>query len=134
MREEENSRNTSNFKILLAEDNELNQRLTKLLLEEMKFDCDVAENGKVALEMLKKNKYDLLLLDMQMPVMDGEETLEHIRKDKILKKLYVIAMTAHAMKGDAEKYIDLGCNGYMSKPINKDKLEGMVNMVFNKSN
>ncbi len=134
MREKENSGNTLNFKILLAEDNELNQRLTKLLLEEMQFECDVAENGKVALEMLKKNKYNLLLLDMQMPIMDGEETIEHIRKDNILKNLYVIAMTAHAMKGDAEKYIDLGCNGCMSKPIDKDKLEGMLNMVFKKLN
>ncbi|MEW5818523.1 MAG: response regulator, partial [Spirochaetota bacterium] len=118
---------TSGFKILVAEDNEINKKLIKTFIDSMGLVCDVAENGKVTLEMLKKNKYDLLFLDMQMPVMDGEDTIKAIRGDTNLKGLHVIALTANAMKGDAEKCINLGCDDYLSKPIDRRLLNEKIN-------
>ncbi len=110
-------------RILVAEDNTMNQMLMRLLLERIGHECTIAENGKVALERLRDGQYDLLLLDMQMPVMDGMETLEAIRKDPVLSGLPVIALTASAMKGDAERFIEAGCDDYLSKPIDRLLLE-----------
>ena len=118
------------FKILLAEDNKMNQRLIEALLDRMDLECRIAANGKIALDMLREERYDLLILDMQMPEMDGMETIRHIRSDEELKDLYVIALTAHAMKGDAEKIINAGCNAYLAKPIEKDKLNEMINSLL----
>ncbi len=118
------------FKILLAEDNKMNQRLIEALLDRMDLECRIAANGKIALDMLREDSYDLLLLDMQMPEMDGMETIRHIRSDEELKDLYVIALTAQAMKGDAEKIINAGCNAYLAKPIEKDKLNEMINSLL----
>ena len=112
----------SDYAILLAEDNEINQRLIKTYLKGTNLQCDIAPNGKIALEKLKNKKYDLLLLDMQMPVLDGEEVIARVRRDEKFTELYVIALTAHAMKGDAEKYINLGCNDYLSKPVDRNLL------------
>jgi len=117
----------SGFTILLAEDNGVNRRLIETFLRNIGLDCDTAENGREAIEMLEDGDYDLLLLDMQMPVMDGEETIGYIRNSKKLKNLYVIALTAHAMKGDAQKYIDLGCDDYLSKPLDRQLLYEKVN-------
>ncbi|MCP5102058.1 MAG: response regulator, partial [bacterium] len=108
------------FKILAAEDNEENRNVLAALLEKMGVDFDFAVNGKIALDKLKRETYDLLFLDMQMPVMAGLETIKHIRADEKQKNLYVIALTAHAIKGDEEKYKEAGCNDYLSKPIDKD--------------
>jgi PAS domain S-box-containing protein len=109
--------------ILVAEDNNLNQELMKLLIGRLGHTCGIAENGKVALDMLKKNCFDLLLLDMQMPVMDGMETIVEIRKDPDIAHIPVIALTASAMKGDAERFLEAGCNDYLAKPIDKNLLE-----------
>jgi PAS domain S-box-containing protein len=110
------------FSILLAEDNQLNQRLITTYLKGMNLSATVVENGRLALEELKRKDYDLLLLDMQMPVMDGEETIQALRNDPDLDGTYVIAITAHAMKGDAERYINMGCDDYLSKPIDRTAL------------
>jgi len=115
------------FKILVAEDNKENQEVVAGLLDALDVDYDFAFNGKIALEKLKAQKYDVLLLDMRMPVMDGLKTLEHIRGDEELKDLYVISLTAHAIKGDAQKYIDAGCDDYVSKPIKKEKFRKKIN-------
>ncbi len=109
--------------ILVVEDQKPNQKLIEIFLKQMKRKCDMAENGKIALEMMRKKNYPIVLLDMHMPVMNGLETIAEIRKDKNLKDSYVIALTADAMKGDAEKYIEAGCNAYLSKPVNKIALE-----------
>ncbi len=114
------------YRILLAEDNKINQMLVKTVLKSMDLECDIAENGRIALDMLAQSQYDLLLLDIQMPVMDGLETIKHIRNDKKLKNLYVIALTANAMAGDAEKYIKAGCDDYLSKPIDRDLFYGKI--------
>lgn len=124
------------YSILLAEDNEINQRLIRTFLKGINLECDVAPNGQIALEELEGRHYDLLLLDMQMPVVDGEELIKRIRNHKRLNNLYVIALTAHAMKGDAERYINLGCNDYLSKPVDRrllyEKIQKHVLNVYNR--
>jgi CheY-like chemotaxis protein/signal transduction histidine kinase len=108
-----------NFNVLVAEDNKENQEVVAVLLDKLGVQYTFADNGKIALEKLGKDKYDLLLLDMQMPVLDGLAVIKQIRQGRNHKDLYVIALTAHALKGDAEKYIDAGCDDYISKPIDK---------------
>jgi len=117
-------------RILVAEDNHLNQRLMANLLSKLGFDCDVVENGQLAIEQLRQQQYLTLLLDMQMPVMDGMETIKYIRNDKELSDLYVIALTAHAMLGDREKFIALGCDEYLSKPIKIDELNYILQSLI----
>ena len=120
----------SDYKILTAEDDQINQQLIEALLEKSNLKSDFAANGRIALDKLGAGAYDLLLLDMQMPVLDGEETIKRIRSDLRIKDLYVIALTAHALKGDKEKYLNLGCNDYLSKPIDtalfKEKIMNAV--------
>jgi len=103
-------------KILLVEDNELNQELAIELLKESGIDVELAENGKVAVEMVKNNTYDGVLMDLQMPVMDGFTATEIIRKHN--ESLPIIAMTANAMVSDKEKVISAGMNAHITKPIN----------------
>ena len=120
----------ANHKILVAEDNKMNQALIKAMLQELDFNCDIAENGKIALDKLNAQHYDLLLLDIQMPVMDGLETIKYIRENKNLSNLYVIALTANALIGDSDKYINAGCNDYISKPIDRYILENKISELF----
>ncbi len=108
------------FTVLVAEDNVENQNLVGVLLKKLRVDYEFADNGKIALQKLDEKDYDLLLLDMQMPVMDGLETIRHLREDEKHKNLHVISVTANAIKGDEEKYINAGCDDYISKPINKE--------------
>jgi len=125
-----NKSETSDFKILMAEDNMMNQLLISDLLQRVNLGVAIAQNGREALDMLSRDKYDLLLLDIQMPVMDGLETIARIRADGDLKNLYVIALTAHAIKGDAEKYIKAGCDDYLAKPIKSAKLYQKIGTVM----
>jgi len=103
-------------RILLVEDNEFNQEVARDLLENSHMDVDIAVNGKEALSMLDE-KYDCVLMDIQMPVMDGYEATRTLRLNKRFKDLPVIAMTANAMVGDQEKCLAAGMNAYISKPI-----------------
>jgi len=133
--EDKNSAETikaNSFNVLVAEDNIENQEVVAILLKKLDVEYDFAENGKIALDKLKKKKYNLLLLDMQMPTMDGLETIKHIRNDEKLKDLYVISITAHAIKGDAEKYIEAGCDDYIAKPINKEIFQKKVRDLLEK--
>ncbi len=128
---DDNTRNyNSKYRILIAEDNKINQALIKAMLNELGFECEITENGKFAIERLKSQQYDLFFLDIQMPVMDGLETIKYIREDNDLKKLYVIALTANALVGDAEKYIEAGCNDYISKPIDREVLKNKIAGIF----
>ncbi|MDR0870810.1 MAG: response regulator [Planctomycetaceae bacterium] len=101
-------------KILLAEDNKVNQMVAKALLQQKGFDLDIANNGKEAVEMTQKNHYDLILMDVQMPEMDG---LEATRRIRVLTDTPIIAMTAHAMSGDRELSLEAGMNDHITKPI-----------------
>ncbi|UCH95047.1 MAG: response regulator [Candidatus Aminicenantes bacterium] len=120
------------FKILVAEDNQENQEVVGGMLDKLQVDYDFAENGKIVLEKLKEKKFDLLLLDMRMPVMDGLETIKRIRDDEKLKDLYVISLTAHAIKGDAQKYKDAGCDDYIAKPIDKEQFRKTISDLIEK--
>jgi CheY-like chemotaxis protein len=108
--------------VLLVEDNEVNQELALEILGDAGMKVDVAVNGLQALEKIKANKYDAVLMDCQMPVMDGFEAAAEIRKDDTLANLPVIAMTANAMAGDREKCIESGMNDHIAKPIDVGQL------------
>ncbi|UCH62877.1 MAG: response regulator [Fidelibacterota bacterium] len=100
----------------LVEDNPDNRLLVKVILEDQ-FDIIEYETGREALDGFKMNKPDLVLLDISLPEMDGPEVLQHMRADENLRGLPVIALTAHAMTGDREKYLAMGFNDYVTKPI-----------------
>lgn len=108
--------------VLLVEDNQFNQKLIEHLLTGDGYQLTVVGNGQEALEVLDQQKFDIVLMDMQMPVMDGYEATRRIRNIEEFKKLPVIALTAHAMKGDCEKCLSVGCNDYLAKPVKKDML------------
>ena len=112
-------------KILIAEDNPMNQRLVKHLMKTWNFNFDLVFNGSQALEALKKQNYDLVLMDIQMPEMDGYTSTGHIRNE-LRSKIPIIAMTAHAMEGERDKCIKAGMNDYVSKPINEEMLFQMI--------
>ncbi|MDH5353852.1 MAG: response regulator [Gammaproteobacteria bacterium] len=106
--------------VLLVEDNEINQELVVELLSSNGIMVETASNGQEALDILRTSKFDLVLMDCQMPVMDGYEATRQIRLQKDLNDLPIIAMTANAMKGDREKALSTGMNDYIAKPINPD--------------
>ncbi|MBC2696386.1 MAG: response regulator, partial [Desulfobacteraceae bacterium] len=110
------------IRILMAEDNPTNQEIALAILEGAGIVVEIANNGKKAVEALQKSHFDAVLMDIQMPEMDGYEATRMIRKDSKFKSLPIIAMTAHAMKGDEEKCLKAGMDGYVSKPISQDRL------------
>lgn len=112
------------LRVLLVEDNAVNQKLACLLLKKMKHRVTVAANGRAALQILKKKPFDLILMDIQMPVMGGLEATAVIRKDeeKTGRHIPIIAMTAHTMAGDRERTLQAGVDGYIAKPIRVDEL------------
>ncbi len=107
-------------KILLVEDNEFNQQVARELLTSAGLKVDVAENGQQALEMLEKQIYDAVLMDVQMPVMDGITATREIRQKDKFKELPVIAMTASVMQKNIQECIDAGMNDHIAKPIEPD--------------
>ena len=104
-------------KILLAEDNKINQMVAKELLKIEGFETTVAENGRIAVELLHSQPFDLVLMDCQMPEMDGFEATRVIRSDKRFSDLPILAMTANAMSGDRELSLKAGMNDHIAKPI-----------------
>jgi PAS domain S-box-containing protein len=112
------------MRLLLVEDNPVNQQLALRLLERMGHAVGLAVNGKQATEMVERDSFDLVLMDIQMPVMGGLEATRIIRtsKNPRVQRLPIVAMTANAMAGDAEKYLEAGMDGYISKPIRKEML------------
>ncbi len=109
-------------RILLVEDNEINQEMATELLRDAGFIVDVAENGQIALDKVRAADYDIVLMDMQMPVMDGLTATGEIRKEGRCKDLPVVAMTANAMEGDRERCIAAGMNDHVAKPIEPEDL------------
>ncbi|MBN1113409.1 MAG: response regulator [Bacteroidales bacterium] len=110
--------------ILLVEDNIINQRIIILSLKNIVRKIDVANNGEEALNLFKKEKYDLILMDLQMPVMDGFVATKRIREIENTNKTHtpIIAVTANALLGDRDKCIDAGMDDYISKPFKIDVL------------
>ncbi len=113
-------------RILVVEDNEINQQVAREVLEIAGVEVQTAWNGKAAVEALKRDVFDAVLMDIQMPEMDGYETTGVIRSDDRFKDLPIIAMTAHAMAGDREKCLKAGMNDHIAKPIDSDDLLAVV--------
>jgi CheY-like chemotaxis protein len=116
------------LRVLLAEDNPVNQRLATRLLEKRGHRVAVAVNGREVLEALEKESFDLVLMDVQMPELDGLEATAAIREREKGSGVHqaVIALTAHAMKGDRERCMAAGMDGYLSKPIRPQELDAIL--------
>lgn len=111
------------YRILIAEDNPINQKVVITLLQKRGHVIDIANNGEEALEKFKEKTYHIILMDVQMPQMDGFTATRHIRAHELENShIPIIAMTAHAMKGDRERCLDVGMDDYLSKPIDKRSL------------
>jgi signal transduction histidine kinase/CheY-like chemotaxis protein len=117
--------NINNKKILLVEDNKANQMFMSLILKKFKLKFDIANDGLEAIEAFEKNQYDLILMDENMPNLNGIEATKRIleiEKEQNLTHTPIIALTANALKGDREKFLEAGMDEYLTKPINKEKL------------
>ena len=114
--------NTKQIKILIAEDVEENRDFLKTVLESPLISVTCVEHGLNALKAMKEKKFDVVFLDIHMPVMDGLQTISHIKANEELKNTPVIALTAQAIIGDKEKYLPYGFDGYITKPINESVL------------
>lgn len=112
--------------ILVVEDNPMNMELTVVLLESWGYKVGQAEDGAQALKEVKGGNYDLILLDMQLPRMDGLEVLEYLKNDLETADIPVVALTAHSMTGDGSKFLEAGCTGYISKPINVPEFRDQI--------
>lgn len=124
----EESKSKSNLKVLVAEDNIINQKVTTALLKKLGYESQVVANGFEVLSILNTVKFDLILMDCQMPDMDGFEATEKIRNSKSpFSNIAIIAMTANAMEGDREKCIAIGMNDYLTKPVSLKDLSITLN-------
>lgn len=124
MTQEINYHSLGKRRILVAEDVELNQYLARHIMESWGFEVDIAVNGREACEKVQRGDYDLILMDIQMPEMDGMEATTQIRgmNDQHIAQIPIIALTANALKGDSEKYMAVGMNDYLSKPFDEARL------------
>ncbi|WP_199243996.1 PAS domain-containing hybrid sensor histidine kinase/response regulator [Bacterioplanes sanyensis] len=116
--------------VLLAEDNPVNQKITLKILEKLGFDAEVAENGDIAINALRQRHFDLVLMDINMPVVDGIEATERIRDLGAPRSLVpILALTANAMMEDQERCLAAGMNGFVAKPIKPDRLADAIAKV-----
>src|SRR6185503_13634017 len=123
-------------RVLIVEDNPINRMLVIKVLEKWGFQTDIAENGQIALDKYSENDYNIILMDLQMPVKDGYETTQDIRALKSAKKdVPIIAMTAHAIKSERERCLAIGMNDFIPKPFNaaelREKLFALLNAELN---
>ncbi len=109
--------NVSSWKVLLVDDEPDNIEVVAESLEYYGMTVQIAENGQVALDALKGFTPDLILLDLSMPVMDGWQTLRHLKVDPTTQSIPALALSAHAILGDKERALDMGFDGYMTKPV-----------------
>jgi len=123
--------NLGKLNILLCEDNILNQKLVKNVIYNFGFELDIAENGEIGIGLLSKNKYDLILMDLQMPVKDGYQTTAYIRNEMNLS-IPIIAMTAHSLVGEQQLCFDVGMDAYVPKPFKQPVLLEAIKTVLTK--
>ncbi len=108
------------MKILIIEDNERNRRLFKLVIDSIGHEIVTAENGEDGIKIARRDRPDLILMDIHLPVMDGLTAFSILRSDENTKDIPVIAVTSHAMKGDREGFLEQGFADYVAKPIDVD--------------
>ena len=114
-----------NLRILIAEDNAMNQLLIKSILDNYGVNSEIVENGEQAITAIRENRYDMVLMDIQMPKMDGINAVKLMRKELNIT-IPVIAMTAHVLPGEREKCIEAGMNDYLSKPLDEEEVITML--------
>lgn len=112
-------------RVLVAEDNPSNQKLASILLQKLGLEVTMVEDGQAAVQKATAEAFDVILMDMQMPVMNGYDATRQLRAAGC--KTPIIALTANAMMGDEEKCISAGCDAYLSKPIDRTKLGELIN-------
>ncbi len=110
----------SDKKILLVEDNPVNRRLAEFLLRSQGYQVRAATTAQEAFDTIKAERPDLILMDVQLPRMDGLEATRKLKEEPNTRDIPVVAVTSYAMKGDREKALAAGCSGYITKPIDKD--------------
>jgi CheY-like chemotaxis protein len=115
--------------VLLAEDNPVNQKLAVKLLERFGCKVRVAENGVEAIRLHSMHHFDLILMDIQMPLMDGLEATRHIRSQSHRPDIPIYACTANALQGDHEQCLESGMNGYVTKPFKTEQLREILDSV-----
>jgi len=127
----ENNRNQNKYNILLAEDDNVNQTVISRVLRKEGYLVEIVSNGKEAVAAHEVNKYDLILMDIQMPCMDGIEAAKHIRlREGTQNHTPIVALTAFALNGDRERFIGMGMDEYISKPVNMNELVSVINSVL----
>ncbi len=119
------------LKILLFEDNRLNQKLAQNVIEGFGFEIDIAENGDQGIKLLSENQYDLVLMDLQMPVRDGYQTTHYIRSE-LKNEIPIIAMTAHSLAGEHHRCLNAGMDGYVPKPFKQHELLEAIKQALKK--
>ena len=113
-------------RILVVEDNDTNRRLLKILLEAKEYEVVEAATGEAAMNHLKNQKPDLILMDIQLPKTDGLALTRKIRSSAGMRDIPIVAVTAYAMKGDKERILEAGCDAYISKPIDTRELPRLI--------
>ena len=129
-------RSLAGMRVLLVEDNDINRMYAATILKKWHCDLDEAENGQIALEKIRKRDYELILMDIHMPILDGIEAARSIRTSfaKPKSDVPIIAFTANALKGDKDKYLDAGMNAYISKPFMPDELFNIMSKFYDPEN
>jgi two-component system, cell cycle response regulator DivK len=117
-------------RILLVEDNEMNRDMLSRRLQRKGFEVAMAVDGKQGVEMARAGGYDLILMDMSLPEIDGWEATRQLRAAPETKVVPIIGLTAHAMAGDREKALDAGCNDYDTKPVELPRLLGKIEALL----
>ncbi|HTT69400.1 MAG TPA: response regulator [Gemmatimonadales bacterium] len=121
-------------KILLVEDNEMNRDMLSRRLERKGFEVAMATDGRQGVEMAQAAAYDLILMDMSLPEVDGWEATRQIRAAPATRTVPIIALTAHAMAGDRDKALEAGCDDYDTKPIELERLLGKIQALLGRNN
>jgi len=117
-------------KVMLVEDNPQNMKLLEILLRAKSYDLLKACDGEEALDMATREQPDLIVMDMQLPKMSGVEVTRRLRQMPVFRQTPIIALTAFAMRGDRERFLEAGCNAYISKPIHTRELPKIIDQML----
>lgn len=119
------------FRIVYIEDNPQNLRLIKRMLSNTGYEVFEAQSGREGLALIEQQRPDLILLDINLPDMEGTEVARLVKSNPTLKHIPIIALTANAMHGDRERFLGLGCEGYIAKPVSRTELNSTIELFLN---